>query len=113
HACGVFLGPGSRPAAPCRRTPLAIPLHKSGCKDTSRREVHCMDRKAPVQRKSSRLVQIGCVRRCLTALALLACLLAACQRFLPPPEPPPYQGVTLRIACPSSLGELFETQSRP
>src|SRR5262245_54497834 len=50
----------------------------------------------------------------LAVLFLLLVLLgSACQRTLPPPEPPDYRGVTLRVACPSGLGQLVAVQSRP
>lgn len=47
----------------------------------------------------------------LAILSLLA-LPAGCQRFLPPPEPPPYHGVTLRVSAPPGAAELVRVQSR-
>lgn len=38
---------------------------------------------------------------------------SGCQQVLPPPEPPPYHGVRLRVACPAELVEMLEVQSRP
>lgn len=47
----------------------------------------------------------------LAVLLALVVLAAGCQGTLPPPEPPPFQGTTLRVACPPELGELIRTQS--
>jgi hypothetical protein len=58
-----------------------------------------MDFAASVQRKS------------LVLVALLATL-PGCQALVPPPDPPVYQGVQLRVACPPGLAELVRTQSR-
>jgi hypothetical protein len=41
----------------------------------------------------------------------MAALLAGCQAVLPSPEPPPFQGARLRLACPPGLGRLVETQA--
>ncbi len=45
-------------------------------------------------------------------LAALLATLAGCQTLVPPPDPPPYQGVRLRVACPPGLAALVRTQSR-
>jgi hypothetical protein len=46
----------------------------------------------------------------LLSLPLLV-LLAGCQAVLPPPPIPPYQGVTLKVACPPALSDLIHSQS--
>lgn len=49
----------------------------------------------------------------LTLFMILIMALAGCRRTLPPPEPPEFEGTTLKIACPRDLAAMIAVQSRP
>ncbi|MFO0928934.1 MAG: hypothetical protein U0736_18250 [Gemmataceae bacterium] len=44
--------------------------------------------------------------------ALVALLSAGCRQVVPPPDPPPHQGATVRVACPPEVAELVAVQAR-
>jgi len=53
-------------------------------------------------------------RKIVIPLTFAAALLSftGCMKALPPPEPPPYEGVALTVSCPPGLGELVRARSR-